>query len=191
MNDEEGPKLKDTRVMDILEFGRQIHAEMSALVDAARLGRSVLGGTLYCTTFPCHMCTKLILGSGIKRVVYIEPYPKSYAEDMYSHSISLEHNTNSDEPTVLFQPFTGVAPFRYRDLFEKGRRKDKLGVAKEWKDGEPRPNMNIKFPNYRMFEVRVIDVLSQRRNAADRKLRMSKPLARAASTPSSIDTQKQ
>lgn len=174
MNNEEGPKLKKARVMDILEFGRQIHAEMSALVDAARLGRSVLGGTLFCTTFPCHMCTKLILSSGIKRVVYIEPFPKSYAEDMYSHSISLEHKAGNDEPTVLFQPFTGIAPFRYRDLFEKGRRKDKRGMAKEWSDDEPRPHLNIKYPNYRMFEVRVIEVLAQRKNLADRKLRLSK-----------------
>lgn len=90
-----GPNLQSARVMDILEFGRQIHAEMNALCDAARTGRSVQDATLYCTTFPCHMCAKLILGSGIGRVVYIEPYPKSYAEEMYSHSIALEAHDSS------------------------------------------------------------------------------------------------
>ena len=155
--------------MDILEFGRQIHAEMSALVDAARLGRSVVGSTLYCTTFPCHMCAKLIMGAGIKRVVYIEPYPKSYAEDMYSHSISLEMGVASEEPTILFQPFTGVAPFRYRDLFEKGRRKNRNGVAEEWQHGEPRPNVNIKYPNYRHFEATVIASLEERFKLAEKK----------------------
>ncbi|MGE4249905.1 MAG: anti-phage dCTP deaminase [Parvibaculaceae bacterium] len=153
VNDNEGPKIKDARIMDILEFGRQIHAEMSALVDAARLGRAVAGGTLYCTTFPCHMCAKLILGAGVKRVVYIEPFPKSYAEDMYSHSIALEAPTSTDGPQILFQPFTGIAPFRYRDFFEKGRRKGKDGVAQEWKEGVPRPNLNFQYPMYLHFEV--------------------------------------
>jgi hypothetical protein len=67
------------------------------------------------------MCTKLILGAGVRRVVYIEPYPKSFAEEMYSHSIALEPRAATDEPYVLFEPFTGIAPFRYRDFFEKGR----------------------------------------------------------------------
>ncbi len=44
--------IKDAQLMDIIEFGRMIHAEMSALTDAARLGRAVRGCTLYCTTFP-------------------------------------------------------------------------------------------------------------------------------------------
>jgi deoxycytidylate deaminase len=42
--------------MDILEFGRVIHAEMSAISDAARLGRATKDATLFCTTFPCHIC---------------------------------------------------------------------------------------------------------------------------------------
>jgi deoxycytidylate deaminase len=75
-----GGKLREAQLMDLIEFGRMIHAEMSAICDAARTGRSVRGATLYCTTFPCHMCAKHIVASGIKKVVYIEPYPKSYAE---------------------------------------------------------------------------------------------------------------
>ena len=51
-----GRVLKPTRVTSILEFGRIVHAEMNALMDAARRGVSVKGATLYCTTFPCHMC---------------------------------------------------------------------------------------------------------------------------------------
>src|SRR5260370_16266768 len=39
--------LRDSKVMDILEFGRVIHAEMSAMSDAARFGLSVKGGGLY------------------------------------------------------------------------------------------------------------------------------------------------
>ncbi|CAD7033501.1 deoxycytidylate deaminase [Pseudorhizobium halotolerans] len=58
--------IKDSQVMDIIEFGRMIHAEMSAITDAARTGVSIRGATMYCTTFPCHMCAKHIVSSGIR-----------------------------------------------------------------------------------------------------------------------------
>ena len=61
----ENQEFSDALMFDILEFGRMIHAEMSAITDAARLGHSVDKCTLYCTTFPCHMCTKHIVASGI------------------------------------------------------------------------------------------------------------------------------
>jgi deoxycytidylate deaminase len=67
-------------VANLLEFGRPMHAEMSAILDAQRKGLSVIGATLYCTTFPCHLCARLIIGAGIARVVYIEPYPKSKSQ---------------------------------------------------------------------------------------------------------------
>jgi deoxycytidylate deaminase len=44
--------LKDAQLMNVLEFGRVVHAEMSAITDAARRGLSVQNATLYCTTFP-------------------------------------------------------------------------------------------------------------------------------------------
>ena len=47
--------LKGTRAASIMEFGRMVHAEMSAICAAARRGLSVLHATLYCTTFPCHI----------------------------------------------------------------------------------------------------------------------------------------
>jgi deoxycytidylate deaminase len=162
---EGGPKLKSARVMDLLEFGRQVHAEMNAICDAARLGKSIKDATLFCTTFPCHMCAKLILASGIARVVYIEPYPKSYAEDMYEKSIALE-SKGPDEKKVLFQPFTGVAPFRYRDLFEKGRRKHAGGHTQDWKDGTARPNVSIVVETYLELEPLVTAQLAKKLVAA-------------------------
>lgn len=156
-----GPKLKTARVMDLLEFGRQVHAEMNAICDAARLGKSVKDATLYCTTFPCHMCAKLILAAGISKVIYIEPYPKSYAEDMYTDSIALDEGDTTTNK-ILFQSFTGVAPFRYRDLFEKGRRKLPGGAAQEWKEGGPRPNLNLIVESYLELEPLVTAYLAQR-----------------------------
>lgn len=95
--------LKDSQIMDIIEFGRMIHAEMLAISDAARLGRATKGATLYCTTFPCHLCAKHIVAAGIERVVFLEPYPKSYAQKLHSDSITFE---TDDAERVLFQPFT-------------------------------------------------------------------------------------
>lgn len=69
-------QIKDSQLMDILEFGRVIHAEMSAISDAARLGRATQDAILFSTTFPCHMCAKHVVASGIRRVVFLEPYPK-------------------------------------------------------------------------------------------------------------------
>ena len=93
--------------MDLTEYGRVVHAEMLAITDAARLGRSVKGATLYCTTFPCHNCTKHLLASGIKRVVYMEPYPKSRAKDLHPDEIELEVEV---EGKVGFIPFMGSRP---------------------------------------------------------------------------------
>lgn len=80
--------LRKTRIMGLLEFNRSLHAEMDALLTAGRNGTSVRGADLFSTTFPCHECAKLILGAGIRRVVYIEPYPKSQVSDMYQHEIA-------------------------------------------------------------------------------------------------------
>src|SRR5437660_11498747 len=51
-----GRKLKDSRLMNITEYGRAVHAEMAAITDCARRGVSVAGSRLLCTTFPCHNC---------------------------------------------------------------------------------------------------------------------------------------
>jgi deoxycytidylate deaminase len=70
-------KVRDSQLMDSLEYSRAVHAEMAALTDAARTGRSVQGAVLYCTTFPCHMCAKHLVAAGISKVIFLEPYPKS------------------------------------------------------------------------------------------------------------------
>ena len=61
------------------EFCYAIHAEQNAIVQAAKLGVSVEGATIYCTHQPCVICTKLIVNSGITRIVYKEPYPDDLA----------------------------------------------------------------------------------------------------------------
>lgn len=55
----------------------EIHAELNAILFAARKGSSIEGATLYCTASPCPDCTKAISQSGIKKVVYAELYDRS------------------------------------------------------------------------------------------------------------------
>ncbi|MEX1307329.1 MAG: cytidine/deoxycytidylate deaminase family protein [Eubacteriales bacterium] len=56
-----------------------IHAEQNAIIQAAKLGLSIDGATLYCTHQPCVICTKMIINAGIERVVYKEEYPDEFA----------------------------------------------------------------------------------------------------------------
>jgi deoxycytidylate deaminase len=141
----ESGALVGAKIMDLTEYGRIVHAEMLAICDAARLGRSVKGATLYCTTFPCHNCTKHILASGINRVVYMEPYPKSRAKDLHPDEIEIE----AESPIkVSFVPFMGISPYRYRDLFQKGRRKDEQGDDYDWYRNKRSPMIQVVLPSY-------------------------------------------
>lgn len=55
---------------------RSVHAEVNAIINAARLGNSTEGGTLYLTHASCFACAKLVLNSGIRRVLYQREYRK-------------------------------------------------------------------------------------------------------------------
>ena len=59
-----------------------VHAEQNAIIQAARLGSSIDGATLYCTHQPCVLCAKMIVNSGITRVVYQEGYPDEFSLQM-------------------------------------------------------------------------------------------------------------
>jgi deoxycytidylate deaminase len=121
--------LKRTQFMDIGEFGRPVHAEMTALIDAARRGVAVNGHSMYVTTFPCHNCAKHIIAAGLRRVVYLEPYPKSRAYDLYKEEVVLESIDGKEvEGRVVFFAFNGVGPRQYRQLFSMSDRGEKKGI---------------------------------------------------------------
>jgi len=125
----EKPLLKNKRIANILEFGRVVHAEMNALSQAAMNGRSVKNAVLYCTTFPCHGCARHILAAGIKKVVYIEPYPKSIAKQLYGDMIRSDGEPGCNPNALQFQAFTGLSPDNYFRFFSKGKRKESQGKA--------------------------------------------------------------
>ena len=52
----------------------EIHAEMNAIIWAARKGISIEGATIYVTLEPCSECSKNLIASGIKRIVYAKEY---------------------------------------------------------------------------------------------------------------------
>jgi deoxycytidylate deaminase len=108
-------------VLDITEYGRAVHAEMDAILTCARSGVSPVDGILFTTTFPCHNCTRHVIAAGIQRVIYIEPYAKSRAEELHEDAIVVEEKSNEDNrgvrQKVPFTPFVGVGPRRYFDLF--------------------------------------------------------------------------
>lgn len=58
------------------------HAEQNAIIQAAKLGSSIDGATLYCTHQPCVICAKMIVNSGVTRVVYENGYPDDFAIDI-------------------------------------------------------------------------------------------------------------
>ncbi len=105
-------KLRDhlmkTPIKDLIEYSRSIHAEMEAIVSAARSGTSgVVGGTLYTTTFPCHNCARHIVAAGIKKVYYVEPYAKSLALELHSDSIGVDEGVDGK---CAFLQYEGVGP---------------------------------------------------------------------------------
>ena len=57
-----------------ISFPYVLHAEANAITKLARSNNNSDGATLYVTAAPCIECAKLIIQSGIKRVVYAETY---------------------------------------------------------------------------------------------------------------------
>ncbi len=195
------PAVKDLQLMDIIEFGRILHAEMSALMDAARLGRAVQDATLFCTTFPCHICAKHIVGSGIDTVYFLEPYPKSAAFALHPNSIEVEGSSRvhySNYEKTKFTHFYGISPRRYRDFFEKSLRKSKTtGKSQEWlgPQNEPKPILDVKVAIYLPLEKYVEDALQKNRSIAVAALNAAKTVQGALneeeeSQPSDRDIEK-
>jgi deoxycytidylate deaminase len=135
------PLLRETLVSDVTEFGRSVHAEMDALMAAGRIGVSFRNAVLYTTTFPCHTCTRHIITAGVRRVVYIEPYPKSLAPELHDDAIRIYSSDSKDDRRIPFEPFLGIGPRRFFDLFSL---KLSSGYATERKVGGVMVNWDFR-----------------------------------------------
>jgi deoxycytidylate deaminase len=148
-------QFKETIAASIIEFGRSVHAEMAAICDAAARGTSLRGSYLYSTTFPCHLCARHIVAAGLRRVTYIEPYPKSVAERLYEDSIAVDP-TDSVNGKVIFQPFVGIAPSVYTEMFKmQGERKLPSGKSVDWSPTTANPKLRRLTLSYILIEQRV------------------------------------
>ena len=74
-----------------------LHAEANAITKVAKSGNSSEGATLYITTAPCIECAKLIIQSGIRRVVYSEEYRKSEGIELLKRANIEVENFKDDE----------------------------------------------------------------------------------------------
>ena len=63
---------------------RTNHAEMNAIVQAARKGHMIDGGTAYVTNMPCTTCAKALIAAGVKRVVIFSDYHSTLATDFFA-----------------------------------------------------------------------------------------------------------
>lgn len=155
--------LKRTKFMDISEFSRPVHAEMAALIDSARRGVAVQGLCMYVSTFPCHNCAKHIIAAGLKKVIYLEPYPKSKAQELYSEEItSKEWSGQVNQDLVEFIAYTGIAPRQYQRLFSMENRGKKRGISKnQWEETK-----NSLLPLYIMENVSASYLLNERQELA-------------------------
>ena len=68
------------------ELCRAIHAEQNAIVQAAKAGISIDEATIYVTCQPCILCAKMIVNSGIKKVIFKGDYPDELSMDMLNES---------------------------------------------------------------------------------------------------------
>lgn len=102
-----------------------VHAEQNAICQAARYGLSVDGGTIYVTCSPCLTCAKLIVNSGIKRVVYGEEYPGGFDSarkvltetgikfELHQENVKQkdeEHTHSPKDAKIEFVNYDGVYP---------------------------------------------------------------------------------
>jgi dCMP deaminase len=68
------------------ELCRGLHAEQNAIIQAAKHGTNIDGATLYCTTMPCIICSKMIINAGITRIVFETGYADDLAAEMIAAS---------------------------------------------------------------------------------------------------------
>ncbi len=79
------------------ELCRALHAEQNAIIQAAAMGNSIEGGTIYITHQPCVICAKMIVNAGIKRIVVREGYPDKLAVEILEEAGLAVEKLNSAE----------------------------------------------------------------------------------------------
>jgi len=72
-----------------------VHAEQNAICDCAKRGVSCEGATAYITHYPCIICTRLLLASGIKDIKYLEDYKNDELVKVFTDELNVKVNNLS------------------------------------------------------------------------------------------------
>ncbi len=67
-----------------------VHAEQNAICDCAKRGVSCDGATAYITHYPCIICTRLLLASGIKDIKYLEDYKNDELVKTFTNELNVK-----------------------------------------------------------------------------------------------------
>lgn len=135
---------ENTKVKDLIEFSRSVHAEMHAIIQGAlTTGNKMINGTLFCTTYPCHNCARHIIAAGIKEVYYIEPYVKSLCLTLHEDAMT-ENEGIGDKVKLLI--FDGISPKKYISFFTNfAERKESGKLAKrDLKKAKPKSSKSLQ-----------------------------------------------
>ena len=68
------------------ELCRGLHAEQNVIIQAAYHGLAINGATLYCTTKPCVICSKMLINAGIRQIYNSEGYDDPHSDQMYAEA---------------------------------------------------------------------------------------------------------
>lgn len=150
---------KKTRLKDLIEYSRSVHAEMDAIVSMARLGGAgIQDAVLFTTTFPCHSCARHIVAAGIAKVYYVEPYEKSMAKDLHEDAISFEiSSATATNKKVEFIHFEGISPRRFAQFFQAEGRKDEDGRLISMAITPVEKVLPEYLDNYQVFEEKAVE----------------------------------
>lgn len=137
--------IKNSRIKELGEFSRAVHAEMLALLlGSQKTGDRIINGKLYTTTYPCHNCARHIVTAGIKEIYYIEPYRKSLATKLHDDSLT-EDESNINLVRILM--FDGVSPKRFLNYFKMdpySRKREGIKINKTRRDINPKKTISLQ-----------------------------------------------
>ncbi|EGJ50669.1 deoxycytidylate deaminase [Desulfocurvibacter africanus] len=68
------------------ELCRGLHAEQNVIIQAATHGVDISGASIYCTTQPCLICTKMLINVGVKEIWFAEAYPDELSQGMLTEA---------------------------------------------------------------------------------------------------------
>lgn len=152
---------QNTKIRDLIEFSRSVHAEMHAIIIGCQLAdNKMVGGKLFCTTYPCHNCARHLIVAGIKEIYYIEPYSKSLCLALHNDAITEDENSVDKVKLLVYD---GTSPRRYMEFFLMNRpRKDEDGkVNQEFRD-QFKPKSRLSLQALPTLEQQAIHSLYER-----------------------------